>query len=919
MTTKKDRFMIIDGNALIHRAWHAIPPLITKDGTMVNAVFGFTSILLKVLKEFKPKYVAVAYDVKKKTFRHKEYADYKASRIKQPQEFYDQIPITKKVVEALSIPIYEQEGYEADDVIGTLTVHKEVDKASIETIVVTGDLDALQLVDQNTKVFTLRKGFSDTVTYDTDTVNERYGLRPEQIVDFKALSGDSSDNIPGVKGIGKQSATSLLQVFGSLEKVYQAISKNDKQLSKFRPRVIELLKADKANAKLSQRLATIVKDVPIKFQLEQSRSHSYDRDEAIALFQELEFKSLITRLPSAETQGQLLFTTKKADIAPIKRIPGYHLVNNADNLKKFIVQLKRQKAFAVDTETNSLDTIQGSLLGISISWRAGEAYYLDLKSDQTFRQNALSSLKPVLERSEIKKYGQNLKFDIAILEKAGISLNGVDFDTMIASYLLNPSVRQHNLNALAFNELNHEMIPIEQLIGKKGKSQLTMEEVPMEDLSQYACEDADYTYQLVAPLRKRLTEKHLSKLFSTIELPLIKVLALMEKHGVLIDAQLLSQMSRDSGKKISALEKKIYKEAGEEFNINSPLQLKKIFFDKLDIDTEGVGMTKTGYSTAATELEKMHDAHPIVPLIIEYRELSKLKSTYIDALPELINPQTGHVHTSFNQTITATGRLSSSNPNFQNIPIRTPLGREIRKAFIASPGFQILAADYSQIELRVVASIANDKSMLDAFRNDEDIHARTAAEIHGCELEDVSKDMRRHAKTINFGILYGMGTYGLARSAKMEVSEASDYIETYFDHHEGIRKYIEQTKALARKMGYVETLFGRRRYLPEIISGIRQVRASAERMAINMPVQGTAADLIKLAMIEIHRELPTISPKTKMILQVHDELVFEVPKAELKKVAKFIKEKMEGIYKLHVPIKVDIEAGRTWGNLSQIK
>ncbi len=918
MSGKKQKFVIIDGNALIHRAFHAIPPLTTKSGQLVNAAYGFTSILLKVLKDFKPSHIAVTYDVKKKTFRHKLYTDYKAKRIKQPQELYDQIPITKEVVKTLNIPTYEQEGYEADDIIGTLTEKRDVDLPNVETIIVTGDMDALQLVDDNTKVFTMRRGFSDTITYDARTVKEKYGLNPQQIVDLKALAGDSSDNIPGVKGVGRQTAVKLLQAFDSLDNIYQALENEDKKFEKFRPRVKELLKEYEKDARLSQELATILKDVPIKFSLKEVERKGYDRDATVTLFQDLEFKSLLTKLPEEASQSS--FVLKKSAAPKTKRrTPGYTLVNDESGLKKFLTEAKKQTEMAVDTETTSLDPLTGDLLGISFCWKSGQAYYVDVRPGSVLRHKGLKDLKALLEDEKISKYGHNLKFDIAVFDQAGINLAPVSFDTMIASYLSNPATRQHSLDALVFTELGHEMIPIEDLIGKKGKNQLSMDRVPLDDLSEYACEDADFTYQLVEPLRKQLEKKSISGLMDKIELPLIKALWSMEKQGVLIDARFLGQMSKEAKKKITKLEKAIHKHAGEDFNINSPIQLKKVLFDTLDIDTEGIGVTKTGYSTAASELEKMKDSHPIIPLIIEYRELTKLKSTYLDALPELINPQTGRVHTSFNQTVTATGRLSSSNPNLQNIPIRTALGREIRKAFIAPPGYQIVAADYSQIELRIVASLANDKSMIEAFLNDEDIHARTAAEIHGCDIDGVTKEMRRAAKTINFGILYGMGTYGLARSADLDVSEASEYIETYFDHHEGIRKYFEQTKALARKNGFVETLFGRRRYLPEITSGVQQVRAAAERMAINMPVQGTAADIMKLAMIEVYNKLPGVSPKTKALLQVHDELVFEVPNNDVKNVAAFVKKTLENIYNLRVPIKVDLETGPSWGELTSVK
>ncbi|MFA5107794.1 MAG: DNA polymerase I [Patescibacteria group bacterium] len=917
MPTKKMKFIVIDGNALIHRAFHALPPLTTKTGQLVNAAYGFTSILLKVLRDLKPTHVAVTFDMGKKTFRHKEYTAYKATRIKQPQELYDQIPITHTIVKALNIPIYEHENFEADDVIGMIVSHKEVDQPDRETIIVTGDLDTLQLVDANTKVYTLRKGFADTITYDRTTVKEKFGLEPRQIIDLKGLAGDSSDNIPGVKGIGAQTATKLLQTFDTVEELYAALAKDDARLQNFRPRVLELLKKSKDEAFLSKRLATIRTDVSLDFHVADCLQKGYDREAAVALFQELEFKSLVSKLPETHVQGAL-------DLAGAPqpkqraRTKTYHLIDTVAELATILATASKQELVAVDTETNGLDPLTCDLLGVSLSWLTGEAYYCNVGPDLPDRALWLKPLKTFLENPAVKKCGHNMKFDQLVLRSIEIDLKPLSFDTMIASYLLNPSNRQHNLDTVVFNEFGHEMIPIEALIGKRGKNQRSVADVPVEELAEYSCEDADYTFRLVAPLGKRLADNAQQKLFETIEMPLVNVLADLEQVGVLIDTAFLGRMQKQIGKRIQALEKSIYKQAGEKFNINSPQQMKHIFFDKLDLDTEGIGVTKTGYSTAASELEKLQDAHPIVPLIIEYRELAKLQSTYIESLPELINPKTGRVHTSFNQTITTTGRLSSSNPNFQNIPIRTELGREIRKAFIAPPGSVIVSADYSQIELRIVASLANDKNMIESFQNGEDIHARTAAEIHGCDIDAVTKDMRRSAKAINFGIIYGMGTYGLARSTDLDLDEARDYIEAYFDHHEGIREYIEQTKALARKLGYVETLFGRRRYLPEIKSGMQQVRAAAERMAVNMPIQGTAADLMKLAMIEIAQKLPSLSPKTKMILQVHDELVFEVPKTEVKKVSAHIHEVMEGIYKLRVPINVEVEAGPNWGELELV-
>lgn len=917
---KPTRFVIIDASALIHRSFHALPPLTTAQGEQVNAVFGFTTILLRVLKEYAPDYLAVAFDVAEKTFRHQEYVEYKATRVKAPQELYDQIPIVKELLTAMKITQYELPGYEADDVIGTLTIREEVDQPNVESIIVTGDKDAFQLVDDNTKVYTLGRSVSDTILYDAAQVEKKLGVTPKQVVDYKALVGDSSDNIPGVPSIGPVTAVKLLKRYGTLQSIYDTLKK-DATLEGVSQRVIDLLKAGEKSAWLSQRLATIITDVPVGFSLEACRRKEFDRDEVVALLQRLEFKSLLAKLPEFQVQGALsLPTTKPAEPAkPMTRTAGYHLITTPAQLKPVLANAAKQPAIAVDTETTGLDPLADKLLGVSLSWRDGEAYYVDVRTDSPERPALIELLRPVLENSRIEKYGHNLKFDAAVLRQVDITLAPLAFDTMIASYLLNPAGRQHNLDALVFTELAHEMIPIEQLIGKKGKGQLTMDQVPLEALAEYASEDADYTWRLVAPLRQRLNETLTWKLFTEIEMPLVSILQRIEEVGVLIDTKFLKTMADRLAKQITKLEKSIYTQAGEEFNINSPQQMKRIFFDKLDLDTEGISSTKTGFSTAASELEKLRDAHPIIPLIIEYRELTKLQSTYVLALPELISPADGRVHSSFNQTVAATGRLSSSNPNFQNIPIRTELGKQIRKAIIAPKGFQIVAADYSQLELRIAADLANDQTMITAFRNDEDIHTSTAAILNGVQPEDVTSEMRRAAKAINFGILYGMGIYGLARGTGLDVDQAAEYIESYFDHHTGIKEYMETTKAMARQLGYVETIFGRRRYLPEIRSTNRMIRSSAERMAINMPVQGTEADLIKIAMIRLAEELPKVSPRARMILQVHDELVFEIPTAEVAKAARCIRDEMESAHTFKVPLKVEVEAGPNWGDLEEIK
>jgi DNA polymerase-1 len=925
MAKEHKKFIIIDANALLHRSWHALPPLTTKKGQLINAVYGFTTVLLKVFREFKPQYMAVAYDLRGKTFRHEEYKEYKAGRVKAPDEFYSQIPLSKRVLEVLGISVFAKEGFEADDVIGTVT--RENRKKDIENIIVTGDKDTFQLIDDHTKVFTMRKGIADTVTYDEKALRERYGFEPPQMIDFKALAGDPSDNIPGVKGIGEKSALELLAQFGTIEAIYKEIDEKGDE-AKIKPRYLKLLLAHKDDAFMSKRLATIIRDVPIKFSLDDCRLRPYDKQKVFNLFQELEFKSLLARLPDIKTEDKEeprelkkkeepkevgAGLTQSQEVSQKGKVD-YRLVNTDSDFADFLAEAEKQDALAVDTESTSLDPLRAKLLGISVAWEEGRSFYINTKDNPIW----LKKIKVLLANEKIAKFGHNLKYDLAILKQAGVELRPISFDSMVASYLLNPGSRGHSLDNLAFEVFGYQMQPITDLIGT-GKKQISMELVPLEKISWYSCEDADYTYRLCRYFKPELEEKNILGLLEKMEMPLIPVLASLERHGVKIDSDFLGKMSKEVGHKLTQLEKKIYDQAGSTFNINSPLQLKGVLFEKMNISSEGIGKTKTGLSTAAAQLDKLKNKHPIIPLLIDYRELSKLQSTYLEALPKLVNPTTGRVHTSFNQTITATGRLSSSEPNFQNIPIRTEEGRKIRQAFIAEPGFKIVSADYSQIELRIVASLAGDEKMIESFRKDEDIHRRTAAEIYNIPLEAVTKEQRYEAKEVNFGILYGMGAWGLASRKNMTRERARAFIEKYFMVHQQIQEFIATTMSLAHDQGYVETLFGRRRYLPEINSSMPQVRAQAERMAVNMPVQGTAADLMKLAMINIHRGLPKVSPRSRMILQVHDELVFEVPSQEVAKVSGFIATEMNTVYKLKVPIKTEVSAGNNWGEQEEVK
>ncbi len=918
---KKHTAIVIDANALLHRSFHALPPLTTKDGQMINAVYGFLTVLFKVFREFKPGYVAVTFDKAKKTFRHEKFEEYKAGRAKTPDEFYEQLPIVKEVLHAFHIPIYEQDGYEADDLIGTIA--RENTKEKIDTVIVTGDKDAFQLINDHTTVHTLRKGIADTVTYDEHAFVERYGFTPKQMIDFKAIAGDPSDNIPGVKGIGEKGATALLQKFGTLEKIYAAIDKQGDTVD-IPKRQLTLLKKHKQDALMSKELATIVTNVPMQYKADTTAIQPYDKQAVYQLFQKYEFKSLLNRLPdfgqNANPEAAPVADEEEssgdpppAPTDPEKNKTDYQLINSDADFAEFLTAAEKQKVVAIDTESTNVDPFRAELLGISVCWQPGKAYYINVKDNPAW----LPKLKAWLEKDTIKKVGHNIKYDLAMLWQVDIDLHPITFDSMVASYLLNPGSRGHSLDNLAFEIFGYEMQSITELIGK-GKDQITMDMVPLDKVSWYAAEDADYTWQLYEHFQSELEEKNLTGLMEKIEIPLIPVLATLEQNGVKIDTKFLSELSKKTGRKIASLERRIYDLAGTEFNINSPAQLKEVLFEKLKISSEGISKTKTGLSTAASELDKLKDQHEIIPLLQEYRELAKLKSTYLDALPELVNPQTKRVHTSFNQTITATGRLSSSDPNLQNIPIRTEEGRRVREAFVAERGFQILSADYSQIELRIVASIAGDEKMIDSFKKGEDIHRRTAADVHQIPLDQVTKQQRYEAKEVNFGILYGMGAWGLASRQGMSRERAQAFIEKYFAAHPEIQEYIASTIALAHEQGYVETLFGRRRYLPDVNASMPRVRAAAERMAINMPIQGTAADLMKVAMINVYRELHSVSKKAKMILQVHDELVFEVPAAEVNAVATFVVEKMNSAYTLRVPIETKVEVGDNWGALTPL-
>lgn len=907
MLKKLPKLVIIDSNALLHRAWHAVPPLKTKDGTVVNAVFGYTSLLLNIIKKLKPEYIIASFDLAGKTFRHEQYKEYKAQRVKQADEFYDQFPLSKDVLAAFNIPILTKAGFEADDVLGTISKEAYEQHEDLEIIIITGDLDALQLVNDRVKVLTLKRGFHETITYDIAAVEERYGLKPTQLIDLKAIQGDSSDNIKGVRGIGAKGATNLIKEFGSLDNVYKKIEKSD-----VKERIKQLLLDQKKEAYESQHLVTIVKDVPLKWKLEEAKFSEFDSEAVYKIFQKLEFTSLLNKIPhhKSEINNNTFTENKDIDYKTIKDISGF---------EDFYKILSAQKIFAFDTETTGLDVINEKMLGISFSWQAKTGYYIELNNPK-FNKLVLAKLKPIFENNKIAKICHNVKFDYKVLKVLDIELKGVAFDTLLAAYLINPS-RGLRLEELAFSYLGYKKLKLIDLLDEKPKrkNDIDIMAINPAKLAWYGTEDADITFRLYKKLYSIIKTNKNFELLQKIEIPLIPILADMELTGISLDSKFLGKMEIQLKKDLVKLTKEIHQLAGSEFNIASPAQLKKILFEDLEINVKGIKKTKTGFSTNAAQLEKLKGTHAIIPLIVEFRELSKLQSTYVSALPELINKKTKRIHTNFNQTVTVTGRLSSSNPNLQNIPIRTPLGKKIRQAFVAPKDYKLLSADYSQIELRLVAAISKDPKMMTSFKKGEDIHARTAAEIHKIPLEEVTKEIRRTAKEVNFGILYGLGSLGLSQRTDLNRNEAKEFIDQYFDIYKKVKQYIEYTKDFAHKNGYSQTLFGRRRYLPDINSSMPMLRAAAERMAINMPVQGTAADLMKLAMINLHRDLPKVSKSSKIVLQVHDELVLEVPKKEFKEVAKFVKKSMESVYELSIPLTVDLETGDNWGKLENYK
>jgi DNA polymerase-1 len=897
----KNVLYLIDGSSYIFRAYHAIRSLSNSKGFPTNAIYGFTNMIFKFLKDYSPDYLAIVFDSKGKTFREEIYPLYKANREEPPDDLKQQIPKIYDVVDALAIPKIQKEGFEADDLIGTIT--RESVKKGLKVVVVTGDKDFSQLVSESvTLIDTMRN--KETGVED---VRQKFSVPPKRVTDVFALAGDSIDNIPGVKGIGEKTAKELISKYGSLERLFDNLDK----LSK---RQRELIDDNKENALLSKRLVTIKTDVPIKFTLEDFRFHGISKDNILRIFEELEFKSLLREL--GEANGPAVEESKNSNKVSEVYYDHYHLVLSENELNSVINRLKDAGEVSLDLETTSPEPMRAKIVGVSLSAAPHEAWYIPVahkslvdSREQLSLAHVLRSLKPIVEDESVRKIGQNLKYDYIVLEKYGLRLRGIICDTMIAAHLLDSSRMSYSLDELAKIYLSHNTITYKDLTGS-GRAKIDFEEVELEKAKVYACEDADVAFLLCKKLVPLLKEINLAKVFKDVYLRLIEVLARVEINGVKVNSSRLKDLSKEFQAGLESLANDIFSQVGYGFNLNSPIQLRDVLFGKLGLPKKK--LTRTGEpSTDVDVLNDLSGLHPVPQKILEYRGLSKLKSTYVDSLPKLINPETGRIHTSFNQVGTSTGRVSSSDPNLQNIPIRSEEGKRIREAFVPEGGFMLLSADYSQIELRLLAHFSGDEGLKTAFKAGSDIHNRTAAEIFGVAEDMVTPDMRRLSKNINFGIIYGISAFGLARQLGTSVSLARNYMDKYFKRYGSVRKYMDESVRIAQNRGYAETILGRRRPIPELASTDRTVRGIGERTAINTPIQGSAADILDIAMIRIHDEL-TSGYKSKMILQVHDELLFEVHESELDVVSRMVKEEMEGAISLEVPLKVDIGVGGNW-------
>jgi len=888
MENEKTIYMI-DGSAYIYRAYHAVRGLSNSKGLPTNAVFGFTRMLLKLIEDHSPEYIGMFFDSKGPTFRHKMYKEYKANRPPMPEDLSVQVPYIKKVTEGFNLPAIEMEGFEADDLIGTLA--RMAEESGFSVVMVTGDKDFMQLVTDKSIIWDPMKD----KTIDVKSIMEVNGVEPSMMIDVMGLSGDTADNIPGVPGIGPKTALSLIKTFGSMKNLYEKVDKITKKKQH------ENLVKYREQAFLSRELVTINTSVPLEFSPLEFEFKEPDNAKLSKLFKDLEFRQLQKTFP------------EKADLSK----KDYRWVHSIKELSDLISRLKTAQVFAIDTETTSKNPMKANLVGLSFSMKADEAFYIPCAHDypdmpeQLPLKDVLNLLKPLLENPDIKKIGQNIKYDWIVLDRHGINLEGVVFDTMLASYLINPSKRAHNLDQIALDFLDHKTITYKEVVGK-GKNASGFAQVPIEKAVPYACEDADITLMACNVLGPELNKAGLTELLEEVEMPLVPVLMKMEMTGICVNKDKLHSLSKTFEIKLGTLEKSIYEIAGERFNIKSTQQLGHILFDKLKLPTGKKTKKKTGFSTDVDVLTELAVNHELPALILKHRTLAKLKSTYTDALLDLVHPETDRIHTSFNQTVTATGRLSSSDPNLQNIPIRTDEGREIRRAFVPKKGWHLVSADYSQVELRILAHCSDDQILIKAFMEDEDIHMRTAAEVFQVFPSFLTPELRQQAKAINFGIIYGMSPFGLSKQLEISRKMAKTYIDNYFARYKGVKKFIDSTIEEAIKTKQTSTLLGRIRLLPDINSPNRNIRQFAERTAINTPIQGSAADLIKVAMIKMDETFKEKKLNSTMLLSVHDELIFEVPPDELNTVKKLVKKIMEGVWELKVPLKVNVACGENW-------
>lgn len=927
---------LIDGHALAYRMYFALTAgggsgrWQNSKGEPTAGIYGFARELVRVLEQEKPEYLAVAFDVGK-TFRDKIFPEYKATREKMPDELRSQIKRIREMVDAFYIPRLEMDGYEADDVLGS--VAKIAAEQGLGVKIITGDRDLLQLVNERTTVYLA----GDDSTYITDAdVVKKLGVKPNQVVDYKAIVGDTSDNIPGIKGVGEKTATALIEKFGTLDSIYENLEQVEKRWkTKF--------EEHKEAAYMSRDLARIETNLKLNFNLEDAKVKPFDGSKLEAFFQEMEFKTLISKVPtisgdmnitapspvvrtSKTKDGQMTMFVNEPQVVSVIKESSIEviIVDDEEKLKSLAKELSKAKVIAFDTETTDTEEMRADLVGISLSIKDGQGFYIPVghtAGTQLPTTSVIEALIPSMTNPKIGKVAHNAKYDYILLKRYGLDVAPLTFDTMLAEFIVDPSSRNMGLKNLANARLGEKMTHIEELIGK-GKKQISMADVAIEAVANYAAADAENTLRLMPLMEKELKKVNGEKILDEIDMPLTPVLAEMEMTGALIDVDFFSDMAKELAKRLAEIEKEIHAHAGKAFNINSPQQLSDVLFNHLRLEPPDKSRkTATGfYSTSADILEMMRDKHPILEWILEHRELSKIKSTYVDALPVAINPQTGRVHTSYSQIGAVTGRLSSNNPNLQNIPIRSEIGRKVRNGFIAEKGNVLLSVDYSQIELRIVAHMAEDEAMLAAFRAGEDIHATTAAAIYDIPLEQVNKDMRRHSKAINFGLIYGMSAFGLTRTTDLTLAEAEDFVKAYFKKFPGVKKYLDGIRRQAAEIGYVETLLGRKRYFPMLQSKQNmQMKNREEREAINAPIQGTAADIMKIAMLKIPPALKAKGLKAKMLLQVHDELVLEVPKKEIDETAKVVQKTMANAYPLSIPLETEARAGVNWGEMEVIK